>query len=378
MNTFAGGRMEVLDLFAGAVGAWSIGMHRTGFRTIAACEIDPWRRAIFSHNFPDATMYDDVRSLTADRLLADLGRLPDIIVGSPPCQGASAANTRGRGVDDPRTGLFFEAIRLVGECRPRFCAFENSPRLRTRGYDRIATSLEAIGYAPWPAVVGAEDLGAPHERKRVWIVAADAARIQRGWPASDTRAEQVESARPAWGGPYRGGGDALDAAGFGPGGGRLWRRGADGIAGAPVAHAPHPDREGQHGFPGDGEVAGALGRTAGDPDGARLEIGESLGSDACAQLAALEQTVGPVVHTWSGGAARYFSVAHGTAARLARIRVPEHGKPGRTVNAARACIAAQGDAILPQIAEAIGRAIMRVDAALAGLYARYEPLPKTD
>ena len=38
----------VLDLFSGAAFGWSLGMHRAGYRTVAACEADPWRRAVFA------------------------------------------------------------------------------------------------------------------------------------------------------------------------------------------------------------------------------------------------------------------------------------------------------------------------------------------
>lgn len=184
-------RPSVLDLFSGACGGWSLGLHRAGFETIAACESVEWRRNVFSHNFPNARMYDDVRTLTAERLRADLGRTPDIIVGSPPCQDASAANQKGRGVDGERTGLFFEAIRIVGECRPRWCAFENSPFIRTRGADKIIGAMEALGYACWPFVVGADHVGAPHERKRVWIICSDAhgdrLRVEPGWGGGSHR-----------------------------------------------------------------------------------------------------------------------------------------------------------------------------------------------
>ena len=84
----------VLDLFSGACGGWSLGLHRAGFETVAACEFDPWRRAVFAQNFPGVKLYDDVRSLTADRIVSDLGYFPDCVVGSPPCQDASAANTK--------------------------------------------------------------------------------------------------------------------------------------------------------------------------------------------------------------------------------------------------------------------------------------------
>lgn len=208
--------MKVLDIFAGAVGGWSLGLHRAGYTTIAACEIDPWRRAVFSHSFPDAVMFDDIRSLTADGIMARCGCLPDIIVGSPPCQGISTANTKGKGVDDPRSGLFFEAIRLVSECRPSWVALENSPNLRSRGADRVLGELEALGYACWPLVVGADDVGANHRRKRVWIVAADAAQSDDGRhfagalqrPASELGSRSVAAdVSDAESGPTRAGSD---------------------------------------------------------------------------------------------------------------------------------------------------------------------------
>ena len=169
----------VLTLFSGACGGWDLGMERAGYRVVAACEADPWRRAVLQRNFPNTKVYDDVRGLTAARLVADLGALPDVIVGSPPCQDASLANTKGRGVDGARTGLFFEFIRIVAECRPLWCCAENVPGLRTRGVDRVLSELEALDYACWPLVVGAGNAGAPHQRRRVFIMAADANEARR-------------------------------------------------------------------------------------------------------------------------------------------------------------------------------------------------------
>jgi DNA (cytosine-5)-methyltransferase 1 len=40
--------MAVLDLFSAASGGWSLGMHRAGFTTVAACEIEAWRRALYA------------------------------------------------------------------------------------------------------------------------------------------------------------------------------------------------------------------------------------------------------------------------------------------------------------------------------------------
>lgn len=168
---------EVLDLFSAAAGGWSLGMHRAGYRTIAACEVVPWRRAVYAENNPDVRLYDDVRTLTAGRLLADLGRLPSIVVGSPPCQDISSANTKGRGVEGERSGLYFEAIRIIGEVRPRWAALENSANLRTRGADAVLAALEELGYACWPFVVRAGDVGANHERPRCWLLACDVEQV---------------------------------------------------------------------------------------------------------------------------------------------------------------------------------------------------------
>lgn len=85
--------MRVLDLFSAAAGGWSLGMHRAGFQTVAACEAVEWRRILYSENNLGVLLYDDVRTLTAERLLTDLGFLPRIIVGSPPPAKTSAAPT---------------------------------------------------------------------------------------------------------------------------------------------------------------------------------------------------------------------------------------------------------------------------------------------
>ncbi|HBV12485.1 MAG TPA: DNA methyltransferase [Brevundimonas sp.] len=172
--------MKVLDLFSAAAGGWSLGLHRAGFETVAACEWIDWRRALYAENNPGVLIYDDVRTLTADRLRADLGALPDIVVGSPPCQDISSANTKGKGVDGERSGLFFEAIRIIGEVRPRWFALENSANLRTRGADAVLAAVEDLDYACWATVVRAGNVGANHERPRSWIIGCDTDQIEQG------------------------------------------------------------------------------------------------------------------------------------------------------------------------------------------------------
>ena len=350
--------IAALDLFCGAAGGWSLGLHRAGIRTVAACEIDPWRRTVFSANNPGVRMYDDVRSLTADRLLADLGSLPDWIVGSPPCQDASYANAGGRGVDGDRTGLFFEAIRLVGECRPTWVCFENVPGLRTRGADRVLAALEALGYACWPLVVGAVHAGAPHRRQRVWIVAhgPDAnGESQHGSAINDEVARRmagdVDSAGWRW--PS---GSGPDVARPGPSGGVA----ADAACGAGATIAP---RLGAGGVQREAWGRPFVDDHDSDTNGAGLVQRKGVGGDALEELPPAIRAVA-AGSGWNGGApgiARSRRVVDGLSAGVDRNGITRTGAMSTfPPSARREAISSYGDAVLPQITEAIARSIISV------------------
>jgi DNA (cytosine-5)-methyltransferase 1 len=173
-----------LDLCSGGAGGWSLGAHRAGVATAAACEAVPWRRRLFAANFPGVPIYDDLRTLTAAQVRRDLGYFPEFVFGSPPCKEYSSVNSRAGGLD--ADDLFLHAVRLVDEGRPRWCGFENSPFVKDRGYDRIAAALEAVGYTVWPFVVGVGNTGGAHKRHRAFVVAADLSRPQ-GRPAGQPR-----------------------------------------------------------------------------------------------------------------------------------------------------------------------------------------------
>ena len=161
--------MNVLDLFSG-IGGFALGLGRAGFTTTAFCEADPFARDVLQRHWPQIPCYPDIRGLSAARLQADGVPPPHLVCGGFPCQDISAAGA-GAGLGGSRSGLWWEMLRLVQECRPDWVLVENVPALRIRGADRVLAGLETAGYACWPMLVGAAHAGAPHRRQRVFILA---------------------------------------------------------------------------------------------------------------------------------------------------------------------------------------------------------------
>jgi len=169
--------LPLLDLFSG-IGGYSLGLERSGLcKTVAFCEIDPFCRKVLKKHWPEIPQYDDIRELTAARLAADGIERPRAICGGFPCQDISVAG-RGAGLAGERSGLWREYARLIGELRPDLVLVENVSALLGRGLGTVLGDLAALGYdAEW-AIISAADVGAPHERERLWIVAyADSARL---------------------------------------------------------------------------------------------------------------------------------------------------------------------------------------------------------
>ena len=159
---------NLLDLFSG-IGGFSLGLERSGaFKTVAFCEIEPYCQKVLAKHWPKVPIYDDVRTITAERLTAD-GITVDAICGGFPCQDISFAG-KGAGLEGERSGLWFEYARIIGELRPRYVIVENVSALLSRGLDRVLGTLASLGYdAEWHCIP-ASAIGAPHRRDRMWIV----------------------------------------------------------------------------------------------------------------------------------------------------------------------------------------------------------------
>jgi DNA (cytosine-5)-methyltransferase 1 len=158
-----------LALFAGS-GGGILGGHLLGWRTIAAVEIEDYPRRVLLQRQADGLLprfpiWDDICTFDGNPWRGKV----DVISGGFPCQDISAAG-KGDGLDGERSGLWTEMARLVGEIRPLFVFVENSPMLTSRGGVRVIADLTSLGYDTRWTVMGAADIGAPHQRDRIWIV----------------------------------------------------------------------------------------------------------------------------------------------------------------------------------------------------------------
>jgi DNA (cytosine-5)-methyltransferase 1 len=163
-------KLRVLDLFSG-IGGFSLGLEATGgFETAAFCEMNDYADKVLEKHWPDVVCYEDVTMITKERLQEDeIGQI-DVICGGFPCQDISLAG-KGAGLSGERSGLWFEYLRIIDEVGPRWVIIENVSALRSRGLSTVLQNLSEIGYdAEWHCIP-ASYVGAPHRRDRIWIVA---------------------------------------------------------------------------------------------------------------------------------------------------------------------------------------------------------------
>jgi len=152
------------SLFAG-IGGIDLGFERCGMECKWQVEINDYAQKVLAKHWPAVHRERDIRECSARNL-----DWVDVIAGGFPCQDISYAGL-GAGLDGERSGLFFEAIRLVSELQPRAVVLENVAALLTRGLDRVLGTLAEIGYdAEWHCIPAAY-VGAPHIRDRVFVIA---------------------------------------------------------------------------------------------------------------------------------------------------------------------------------------------------------------
>mgnify|MGYP002535873466 CR=1 FL=1 len=161
--------MRYIDLFSG-IGGFALGLRQAGieFEEHWFSEIDKNAINIYKKHFPNAKELGDVRAIRDFS-----GIKADIITFGFPCQDLSVAGKR-RGLAGDRSGLFFEAMRIIRELKPQYFIFENVKGLLTnnRGADfvRCLREIADIGLyeCEWQLVNTSWVL--PQNRERVYFV----------------------------------------------------------------------------------------------------------------------------------------------------------------------------------------------------------------
>lgn len=168
------------SLFSG-IGGLELGLERAGVgRTVWQVEREPFCQAVLQKHWPDAERFDDVKTVGRHNL-----KPVDVICGGFPCQDISYAG-KGAGLAGARSGLWFEYARIIGELRPSYVVVENVAALRRRGLDTVLGDLAALGYDTIWLPIRASDVGAPHRRERLFIL-AHAAELRRDGHSAQPR-----------------------------------------------------------------------------------------------------------------------------------------------------------------------------------------------
>jgi DNA (cytosine-5)-methyltransferase 1 len=188
--------MNHLDLFSG-IGGFSIGLEKVGFNTIAFCEKEDYCRMLLQKHWKGVKIYNDIKECKGKEIKETYGRV-DILTGGFPCQPYSVAGKQ-KGTADDRY-LWPEMFRVIKEVQPTFVIAEN-----VRGiiniqdgmvFETVCSDLESEGFEIQTFIIPAAGVGAPHKRERVWIVGYSkhngslTTKIKRGDNKIDDRTEE--------------------------------------------------------------------------------------------------------------------------------------------------------------------------------------------
>lgn len=169
--------LNVLSLFSG-IGAFEKALDNLGipYNLVGYCEIDKYASKAYSiiHNVPEELNLRDVTKVD----ILDVEESVDLITYGFPCQDISNAGQQKGFTDEngnrTRSGLFFEALRIIEDYKPKFAIAENVKALTskrfTEEFKTVLESLDEAGYNNYWQVLNAKDYGIPQNRERVFII----------------------------------------------------------------------------------------------------------------------------------------------------------------------------------------------------------------
>jgi len=161
-----------LDLFSGIGGfAYAVDQVWENAEHIF-CDNDKFCQRVLKKHWPNSKIYGDIKEFKPRGITVDL------LTGGFPCQDISNARTWTtqdqfieQGIKGKRSGLWSEMCRIISQTHPKFVVAENVEALCNKGLQIVLQDLYEVGYdAEWD-IISAAYVGAPHQRKRLWIVA---------------------------------------------------------------------------------------------------------------------------------------------------------------------------------------------------------------
>ena len=185
------GPITIGSLFSG-IGGFELGLERAipNSKTVWQVEQNKYCQGILKKHWPEATIHKDIKEVSHANV-----HPTTIICGGFPCQDISVAG-KGAGIENgEKSSLWGEMYRLIDELRPRVAVMENVPALlwKGRGMHVVMSNLAKIGYdAEW-TVISAKQFGAPHLRKRVFIIAYPHSRQPRQNQPVQTRGLPIDA-----------------------------------------------------------------------------------------------------------------------------------------------------------------------------------------
>jgi DNA (cytosine-5)-methyltransferase 1 len=156
--------LKMIELFAGIRSFSLASSWIGGFETVEAVEINSYCNQKMLKHYPNVPIYEDIRTYSP--------QIPtDLIVGGSPCQDLSSQGKQA-GIEGDRSSLWYEMLRVIKEARPRFVIWENVRNAIAKGaVHEVMRGLYSSGYRFDAQIISAEEIGAPHQRERVFVVA---------------------------------------------------------------------------------------------------------------------------------------------------------------------------------------------------------------
>lgn len=156
------------------IGGFELGLHWAieDLETVWQIEKDKYCQTILKKHWPNSRLYDDITTVNTKEM-----KSVDILCGGFPCQDISTANPKAEGLNGKRSGLFWELWRIISDFREQnrqipIILLENVPAITNRGLGTVLGALSELGYdAEWFVLSAGENFGAPHRRRRWFLVA---------------------------------------------------------------------------------------------------------------------------------------------------------------------------------------------------------------